>query len=57
LIANAGANVLAITHSRENRDVALGCARVELELETADDEQIYTIKRLMEQRHYNVNIR
>jgi threonine dehydratase len=57
LIANAGANVLAITHNRENRDVALGCARVELELETADDEQIYTIKRLMEQRQYCVNIR
>jgi len=57
LIANAGANVLAITHSRENRDVELGCARVELELETADDEQIDTIKRLMEQRHYVVHIR
>jgi len=57
LIANAGANVLAITHSRENRDVALGFARVELELETADDEQIYMIKRLMEQRQYSVNIR
>lgn len=57
LIGNTGANVLAVTHSRENRDVALGCARVELELETADDEQIYTIKRLMEQRQYNVNIR
>ena len=57
LIANAGANVLAITHSRENRDVALGCARVQLELETADDEQIYNIKNLMEQRQYVVNIR
>lgn len=57
LIANAGANVLAITHNRENRDVALGCARVELELETADDEQISTIKKLMEQRHYSVHIR
>lgn len=57
LIANAGANVLAITHSRENRDVPLGLVRVELELETADDEQIATIKRLMEQQHYSVNIR
>lgn len=56
LIANAGANVLAVTHSRENRDVALGYARVELELETADEEQIFTIKRLMEQRQYSVNI-
>ncbi|MGC7872661.1 threonine ammonia-lyase [Desulfosporosinus sp. SYSU MS00001] len=57
LVANAGANVLAVTHSRENRDVALGCARVELELETADEEQILTIKQLMEQRQYKVNIR
>ncbi|WP_088225079.1 threonine ammonia-lyase [Desulfosporosinus sp. FKB] len=57
LVANAGANVLAVTHSRENRDVALGCARVELELETADEEQIQTIKQLMEQRQYKVNIR
>lgn len=57
LIANAGANVLAITHSRENRDVSLGCARVQLELETADEEQIYKIKKLMEESQYSVNIR
>jgi threonine dehydratase len=57
LIADAGANVLAITHSRENRDVSLGCARVQLELETADEEQIYKIQKLMEQSQYNVNIR
>lgn len=57
LVANEGANVLAVTHSRENRDVALGCARVELELETADEEQIHTLERLMEQRQYKVNIR
>ena len=57
LTANTGANVLAITHNRENRDVALGYARVELELETANDEQIYEIKELMEQRNYIVKIR
>ncbi|HZK84178.1 MAG TPA: threonine ammonia-lyase [Desulfosporosinus sp.] len=57
LIANAGANVLAVTHSRENRDVALGYCRVELELETADEEQIQRIKRLIEERGYSVNIR
>jgi threonine dehydratase len=57
LIANAGANVLAITHSRENRDVSLGCARVQLELETADEEQIYKIKKLMEQNLYSVTMR
>lgn len=57
LIANAGANVLAVTHSRENRDVTLGYARVELELETADEEQVYTLKSLMEQNQYQVHIR
>lgn len=57
LIANTGANVLAITHSRENRDVTLGYCRVELELETADDEQITTIIRLLEQHQYSVHIR
>ena len=57
LIANAGANVLAVTHSRENRDVDLGYSRVELELETADGEQIVTIKRLLEEHKYSVNIR
>ena len=57
LIANAGANVLAVTHSRGNRAVALGYCTVELELETADEEQILMIKRLMEERQYSVNIR
>lgn len=57
LIADAGANVLAVTHCRDNRGVALGYANVELELETADEEQIYTIKRLMEENQYCVNIR
>ena len=57
LVANSGANVLAVTHNRDNRDVALGYCRVELELETADEEQILAIKGLMEQRQYHVNIR
>ena len=57
LIANAGANVLAVTHSRGNRAVALGYCTVELELETADEEQILNIKKLMEERQYSVNIR
>ncbi len=57
LIADAGANVLAVTHSRDNQGVALGYAKVDLELETADSEQIYFIKRLMEEKQYCVNIR
>ncbi|CAA7599537.1 threonine ammonia-lyase [Acididesulfobacillus acetoxydans] len=57
LIADANANVLAVTHSRESRDVALGSCRVELELETANEEQIAKIRKLMEERHYSVDMR
>ncbi|WP_346353264.1 threonine ammonia-lyase [Azotosporobacter soli] len=57
LIAGAGANVVAVTHNRENRGVSLGYARVELELETADDDHIQRLKHLMEQNQYCVNIR
>lgn len=57
LIGNAGANVLAVTHNRDNIGVPLGCAKVELELETADQDKICDIKRLMEQNQYCVNIR
>ncbi|KLU59425.1 L-threonine dehydratase catabolic TdcB [Peptococcaceae bacterium CEB3] len=57
LIADSNANVLAVTHSRESRDVALGSCRVELELETANEEQIAKIRKLMEERHYSVDMR
>lgn len=56
LTAETGANVLTVTHHRETRGVPLGYATVELELETADQEQIDTIKQLMEQHQYCVNI-
>lgn len=56
LMAETGANVLNVTHDRETHGVALGHASVRLELETADQEHIDTIKSLMEQHQYCVNI-
>lgn len=56
LTAETGANVLNVTHHRESRNVPIGYATVELELETADQEQIDAIKQLMEQHQYCVNI-
>lgn len=55
LTAETGANVLNVAHHRESRNVPLGYATVELELETADQEQIDAIKQLMEQHQYCVN--
>ena len=56
LIAANGANVVAVTHNRENRGVALGYARVELELETQDEDHIDELKYAMEKNGYQVNV-
>ncbi|VBB07348.1 serine/threonine dehydratases pyridoxal-phosphate attachment site [Lucifera butyrica] len=56
LTAETGANVLDISHNREARGVALGYAKVQLELETADQEQINAIQVVMEEHGYSVNI-
>ncbi|TWH46457.1 threonine ammonia-lyase [Sporomusa sp. KB1] len=56
LTAETGANVLTVTHDRETRGAPLGYASVQLELETADQEQIDAIKKLMEQHQYCVNV-
>lgn len=56
LTAETGANVLNVTHHRESRQVPLGYATVELDLETADQEQIDAIKQLLEQHQYCVRI-
>ncbi|OAT86106.1 threonine ammonia-lyase [Desulfotomaculum copahuensis] len=56
LIAGSGANVLAVTHSRETLDVPLGSARVELELETADADQARAIRELLEEHCYRVQL-
>ncbi|CQR73389.1 L-threonine dehydratase catabolic TdcB [Sporomusa ovata DSM 2662] len=56
LTAETGANVLTVTHDRETRGATLGYASVQLELETADQEQIDAIKELMEQHQYCVTV-
>ncbi|OLN32588.1 Threonine dehydratase [Desulfosporosinus metallidurans] len=54
--ASMGANVLAVTHRRETLDIPMSYAKVELELETTDTEQIRTIKKLLEENYYRVEI-
>ncbi|TGE33753.1 threonine ammonia-lyase [Desulfosporosinus sp. Sb-LF] len=56
LIASMGANVLAVTHRRETLDIPVSYAKVELELETTDAEQVQTIKQLLEKNYYHVKI-
>lgn len=56
LIANLGANVLAVSHKRETLDIPISYAKVELELETSNSEQVQTIKKLLEENYYHVVI-
>lgn len=56
LISNTGANILAVTHKRDKPDVLIGYASVEIELETADEEQVNAIKKLLEQNDYCAKI-
>ncbi|HHW01463.1 MAG TPA: threonine ammonia-lyase [Thermoanaerobacterales bacterium] len=56
LIAETGANVLSVTHNRSIRDVAIGYARVELELETVDEDHVKNIKNLLDEHNYTFTI-
>lgn len=56
LIAGLGANVLAVSHKRETLDIPMSYAKVELELETSNSEQVQTIKKLLEENYYHVEI-
>lgn len=56
LISSTGVNILTINHKRDNRDVLVGFARVEIEIETADEEQIYTVKDLLEKNNYCAHV-
>lgn len=55
-IASMGANVLAVSHRRETLDIPISYAKVELELETTDAEQVQTIKKLLEENYYRIEI-
>lgn len=52
LISGTGVNILTINHKRDKRDVLIGFAQVEVEIETADEEHIYTVKKLLEKNNY-----
>ncbi|WP_213975783.1 threonine ammonia-lyase [Tepidanaerobacter acetatoxydans] len=52
-VAETGANVLSVTHNRSTRDIPIGYAKVELELETADEEHAEKIKKLLLLNNYN----
>lgn len=56
LIATGGANVLAVTHNREDLDVPLGSARVDLELETADAKQAQALQNELIRRGYRTHL-
>ncbi|WP_422444786.1 threonine ammonia-lyase [Thermoanaerobacterium sp. DL9XJH110] len=53
LVAETGANVLSVTHNRSTRDVAIGYAKVELELETVNEEHVEKIKSVLTEKGYN----
>jgi threonine dehydratase len=54
LIGALGANVRAIDHDRTQRDVALGAALVELELETRGPDHIEIIRKQLKSHGYRV---
>ncbi|MGB9813673.1 MAG: threonine ammonia-lyase [Thermovenabulum sp.] len=56
LIAETGANVLSVTHHRSSKDVLIGYAKVELELETADEEHVNKLKRILEENKYSIEV-
>ena len=56
LMAETGANVLSIIHNRSTGDIPIGYAKVELELETADEEHVEKIKRLLSLKGYSFSL-
>lgn len=56
LVSDAGANIISITHKRDKRNVSIGYVYVELELETADEEQIRLIGKLLAEHGYKVDL-
>lgn len=52
-LADTGANVLSVTHNRSSRDIPIGYAKVELELETTSEEHIEEIKELLSLDNYS----
>jgi threonine dehydratase len=56
MVAATGANVRAIDHDRTRRDIAIGGARVMLELETRGPEHIEAIREQLKRHGYNFEV-
>jgi threonine dehydratase len=56
LVAATGANVRAIDHDRTRRDVAIGGARVMLELETRGPTHIEAIREQLKRHGYEFEV-
>jgi threonine dehydratase len=56
LVAESGANVLSVFHNRERGDINLGNAEVVIDLEVFDRDHIYSIKSLLENNQYEVEL-
>ena len=56
MVAATGANVRAIDHDRTRRDVAIGSARVMLELETRGPAHIEAIRDQLKRHGYNFEV-
>lgn len=53
-ITSTGANVHTIEHDRTRRDIPIGCARVQLELETRGPEHIEQVRAHLSARGYRI---
>ncbi|PLV59093.1 threonine ammonia-lyase [Thermotoga sp. KOL6] len=56
VVAELGANVLSVSHNRSSKDVPIGYAKIELELETVDEKHVEEIERVLIAKGYEVRI-
>lgn len=56
VVAELGANVLSVFHNRSAKDVPIGFAKIELELETVDEKHVEEIERVLIAKGYEVRI-
>ena len=56
LIAEIGANIIQITHSRNKQDIKMGYANAVLEMETTDEQQVEKIKKVLAENGYLAKI-
>jgi len=56
IVAELGANVLSVFHNRSAKEVPIGFAKIELELETVDEKHVEEIERVLIAKGYEVRI-